>query len=120
MKPPRSPQTTVGEKGVTLSGGQKQRLAIARTILGKPPVLIFDDSLSAVDMKTDLEIRSKLAKLAKGTTTILVTHRVMSAKDADLILVMDEGKIVSMGTHEQLIEQPGLYQEIYRIQSMIA
>lgn len=117
---PSGYQTTVGEKGVTLSGGQKQRLAIARTILGKPPVLIFDDSLSAVDMKTDLEIRSKLAKLAKGTTTILVTHRVMSAKDADLILVMDEGKIVSMGTHEQLIEQPGLYQEIYRIQSMIA
>ncbi len=116
---PKGYETPVGEKGVTLSGGQKQRVAIARTIVSKPPVLIFDDSLSAVDTKTDLEIRSKLRALEKKATTILVTHRVMSAKDADLILVLDRGKVAELGTHEELIAKPGLYQEICRIQSMI-
>lgn len=110
-------ETPVGEKGVTLSGGQKQRLAIARALLPKTPILVFDDSLSAVDAQTDLSIRKRLATEAKGVTQILITHRIATAKDADLIIVMDQGKIAQMGTHEELLAQGGLYGEIAAIQS---
>jgi ATP-binding cassette subfamily B protein len=109
--------TPVGEKGVTLSGGQKQRVAIARTIMSNAPVLIFDDSLSAVDTETDLAIRSHLKQLKNNTTTILITHRVSTAKDADLIVVLDEGRVAEIGTHDELVAKPGLYQRIYTIQS---
>ena len=109
--------TPVGEKGVTLSGGQKQRVAIARTIMSNAPVLIFDDSLSAVDTETDLAIRSHLKQLKNNTTTILITHRVSTAKDADLIVVLDEGRVAEIGTHDELVAKPGLYQRIYEIQS---
>ena len=109
--------TPVGEKGVTLSGGQKQRVAIARTIMSNAPVLIFDDSLSAVDTETDLAIRSHLKQLKHNTTTILITHRVSTAKDADLIVVLDEGRVAEIGTHDELVAKPGLYQRIYDIQS---
>ena len=112
--------TPVGEKGITLSGGQKQRVAIARTIASNAKVLLFDDSLSAVDTETDLEIRSHLKELGKDVTTIIITHRVMSAKDADLILVLDGGRIAAMGKHEELIKQEGLYKDIYEIQSQMA
>jgi len=112
--------TPVGEKGVTLSGGQKQRVAIARTIMSNAPVLIFDDSLSAVDTETDLEIRSHLKQLSKSTTTILITHRISTAKDADLIVVLDEGKVAEIGTHEELVNKPGLYKRIYDIQTRMA
>ncbi len=112
--------TPVGEKGVTLSGGQKQRVAIARTVLTKAPILIFDDSLSAVDAKTDLSIRSHLKALGKTCTIIIVTHRVSTAKDADAIVVMDEGKIVEMGKDEELKKKKGLYSRIADIQSSIA
>lgn len=109
--------TMVGEKGVTLSGGQKQRIAIARVIINQCPILIFDDSLSAVDAQTDLNIRQQLAQLSKETTTIIITHRVNSAMSADKILVLEEGRIKQAGTHQELIKQKGLYQQIYEIQS---
>ena len=109
--------TAVGEKGMSLSGGQKQRVAIARTILSNAPVLIFDDSLSAVDTETDLAIRSNLKELEKNTTTLIITHRVSTAKDADLIIVLEDGKVAEMGTHEELLKQPGLYQNIAKIQT---
>lgn len=112
--------TPVGEKGVTLSGGQKQRVAIARTIMSNAPVLIFDDSLSAVDTETDLEIRSHLKQLSKSTTTILITHRISTAKDADLIVVLDEGRVAEIGTHDELVAKPGLYKRIYDIQTRMA
>ncbi len=112
--------TPVGEKGVTLSGGQKQRVAIARTVLTKAPILIFDDSLSAVDAKTDLSIRSHLKALGESSTIIIVTHRVSTAKDADKIVVMDEGRIVETGTDEELRNKKGLYARIAEIQSRIA
>lgn len=108
--------TLVGEKGVTLSGGQKQRLAIARSILANTPILIFDDSLSAVDAQTDQEIREALKHVSSDVTTIIITHRVNSAKEADRILVIDQGTIVQEGTHQSLILQDGLYQNIAKIQ----
>ncbi len=111
--------TPVGEKGVTLSGGQKQRVAIARTILSGAPVLIFDDSLSAVDMATDLSIRTRLKSLDSSQTILLITHRVATAKDADLILVLDQGKIVEAGNHEQLVKQGGIYARINAIQTSL-
>ncbi|NLA79113.1 MAG: ABC transporter ATP-binding protein [Erysipelothrix sp.] len=108
--------TLVGERGVTLSGGQKQRVAIARSILANAPVLIFDDSLSAVDAQTDQEIQRALQNIAKDVTTIVVTHRINSAKTAHRILVIDQGRIVQEGSHEQLLKTPGLYQTIAKIQ----
>jgi len=109
--------TPVGEKGTTLSGGQKQRLAIARTLLTDAPILIFDDSLSAVDTETDFNIRKSIKERKNKATTILITHRVSTAKDANLIVVLDEGKIAQIGTHEELLKQDGLYKRIYDIQT---
>lgn len=115
----RGYDTMVGEKGVTLSGGQKQRIAIARTIINNSPILIFDDSLSAVDTETDSYIRNALQGISKNTTTILITHRISSAQDADLIIVLDEGKIIQQGTHDTLILEEGLYKRIYEIQNQM-
>jgi ATP-binding cassette subfamily B protein len=109
--------TRVGEKGVTLSGGQKQRLVIARTIISKAPILVFDDSLSAVDTETDINIRTALKKRQEQSTTLIITHRVATAKDADKIVVLDQGRIAELGTHEQLIKQSGLYRRIFDIQT---
>ncbi len=108
--------TLVGEKGVTLSGGQKQRLAIARSILAQSPILIFDDSLSAVDAQTDRYIREALLQVSKEVTTIIITHRINSAKEADRILVIDDGKIVEEGNHASLMSDQGLYYRIAQIQ----
>lgn len=109
-------KTLVGEKGVTLSGGQKQRIAIARTIINKAPILIFDDSLSAVDTETDASIRRALKELSGGLTTFIITHRVATAEAADQIVVLQDGKVAQMGTHAQLVKEEGLYARIVEIQ----
>ena len=109
--------TLVGERGVTLSGGQKQRIAIARTVINNAPILIFDDSLSAVDTETDAEIRNAIQNLSKNVTTLIITQRVSSSEYADKILVLEDGKITQEGTHKQLIRRAGLYKKVYEIQS---
>lgn len=109
--------TMVGERGVTLSGGQKQRISIARMLAEQKEILIFDDSLSAVDTETDLKIRSALKNQEGKTTTIIITHRITTAKDADKIVVFEDGKISNIGTHQELIQVPGLYQTIWKIQN---
>ena len=111
--------TLVGERGVTLSGGQKQRVAIARTLMKDNDILIFDDSLSAVDTETDAQIRAALKKRSRNTTTLIISHRIVTLSQADLILVLEDGRIAQQGTHEQLIRQKGLYQRIFSIQSTL-
>ncbi|MGI6140113.1 MAG: ABC transporter ATP-binding protein [Caldicoprobacterales bacterium] len=111
--------TMVGERGVTLSGGQKQRVAIARSLISNTPVLIFDDSLSAVDTETDAAIRRELKKRSRQTTTFIISHRITTLSEADMILVLEEGRLVQSGTHEELINQAGLYQRIWSIQSSL-
>ena len=108
--------TVVGERGVTLSGGQKQRVAMARMLLQKAPVMIFDDSLSAVDAETDVKIRAALRERVKGATVILISHRVTTLMQADRILVLDGGKVADIGAHAELIQRPGIYKDIYDIQ----
>ena len=112
--------TLVGEKGVTLSGGQKQRVAIARTLLKNPRILIFDDSTSAVDTETEADIRGALNELMQNRTTFIIAHRIQSVMIADLILVLDKGEVVQMGTHAELLKDTnGMYQRIYDIQTKI-
>ena len=112
-------ETLVGEKGVTLSGGQKQRVAIARTLLKNPRILILDDSTSSVDTETEAEIREALVNLMQNRTTFIIAHRIQSIMDADLILVMDGGRIVQRGKHEDLVNQEGIYRQIFDIQTRI-
>ena len=112
--------TLVGEKGVTLSGGQKQRVTIARTLLKNPRILILDDSTSSVDLETEAEIREALNGLMKNRTTFIIAHRIQSVMIADLILVLDKGEVIQMGTHEELLTQKdGMYRRIYDIQTRI-
>ena len=111
--------TLIGEKGVTLSGGQKQRIAIARTLLKDPRILILDDSTSSVDTETEAEIRAALERLMLGRTSFVIAHRIQSLMNADLILVLDEGRIIQCGTHNELLSQKGIYQRIYEIQTRI-
>ena len=108
--------TIVGERGVTLSGGQKQRVAIARMLMQQAPVMIFDDSLSAVDAETDAQIRAALREHETGSTVILISHRITTLMQASRILVLDGGRVAQMGTHEELIAQEGIYKSIYDIQ----
>ncbi len=112
-------ETLVGERGVTLSGGQKQRIAIARTLMKENDILIFDDSLSAVDTETDAQIRAALKKRSEDTTTIIISHRIVTLSQADLILVMEDGRVSEQGTHEELIHSGGLYSRIFNIQSAL-
>lgn len=112
-------ETVVGERGVTLSGGQKQRIAIARTLLKDNNILIFDDSLSAVDTETDAQIRAALSHEQKDVTTLIISHRVTTLSQADLILVLENGQITQHGTHAELCSQPGLYQRINSIQNAL-
>tara|TARA_R110002167_G_scaffold63080_2_gene178028 strand:+ start:72243 stop:73997 length:1755 start_codon:yes stop_codon:yes gene_type:complete len=109
-------KTILGERGVTLSGGQKQRVSIARAIIKNPRILIFDDCLSAVDTETEEKILSNLEKVSKNKTTFIISHRVSSAKNADKIIVLDAGKIIQQGTHNQLITIDGYYKELYDLQ----
>ena len=109
-------KTILGERGVTLSGGQKQRTSIARAIIKNPQILIFDDCLSAVDTATEEKILSNLKRVSENKTTFIISHRVSSAKNADKIIVLEEGKITQQGTHNQLITQNGYYKELYNQQ----
>jgi ATP-binding cassette subfamily B protein len=105
--------TILGERGITLSGGQKQRVSIARAIIKNPPILLFDDCLSAVDTETEEAILNNLYEICKDKTTIIVSHRVSSAKNADQIIIIDEGKIIQQGSHNQLINEEGYYADLY-------
>ena len=116
MELPQGYDTIVGERGLGLSGGQKQRIAIARALLRDPKILILDDATSAVDMETEYEIQSGFKELMKGRTTFIIAHRISSLKHASEIIVLDGGRVVQRGTHEQLIRQPGPYLETYKIQ----
>nr|WP_298993555.1 ABC transporter ATP-binding protein [uncultured Polaribacter sp.] len=109
-------ETVLGERGVTLSGGQKQRVSIARAIIKNPKILIFDDCLSAVDTETEEKILSNLERVSKSKTTFIISHRVSSAKNADKIIVLDDGKIIQQGTHNQLVNQEGYYKDLYEQQ----
>ena len=110
-------ETLVGERGVSVSGGQRQRIAIARALITQSPILIFDDSLSAVDTETELAIREALKSRTRHATTFIISHRITTLMHADLILVLQDGQIVQSGTHEELVSQPGLYKRIWELQS---
>jgi ATP-binding cassette subfamily B protein len=112
-------ETAVGEKGVTLSGGQKQRVTIARTIINNYPILIFDDSLSAVDTETDAAIRGALKERSKDVTTFIISHRITTLAEADIILVLEKGRLIQKGTHKELIDCEGLYKKIWEIQNSL-
>lgn len=116
----RGYDTLVGERGVTLSGGQKQRTAIARMLMQKTPIMVFDDSLSAVDAETDLKIRQALKSKLAGVTVILIAHRVTTLMQADRIMVLDKGKVAEIGSHEELMEKRGIYRKVYDMQMTLA
>ena len=117
---PKGFETFVGERGVTLSGGQKQRTSIARALIREPRILILDDALSAVDTNTESRILGHLRRRYGQQTVVIVSHRISAVQDADLILVLDEGRITERGTHEQLIRGEGLYASVYRKQLLEA
>jgi ATP-binding cassette subfamily B multidrug efflux pump len=110
---PEKFETKVGERGITLSGGQKQRVSIARAIMRKPKIMIMDDALSAVDTKTENSILQSMEKAMKGRTTIIISHRISSAKLADTIIVLDNGRIIESGSNEELLNRNGIYRELY-------
>lgn len=116
MDMPKGYDTMLGERGMGLSGGQKQRIAIARAICVDPSILVLDDATSAVDMETEFKIQKALKEVMKGRTSFIIAHRISSLKHADEILVLEEGKIVERGTHEELIRNNGVYERIYNIQ----
>ncbi len=115
---PMGIETVIGEKGITLSGGQKQRIAIARAILLSPQIMILDDALSSVDTQTEERIWNGLREVLGGKTRIVVSHRLSSIKEADKIIVLDEGEIKEMGDHASLLSMGGVYAEIYRRQQI--
>ena len=106
-------ETMLGERGITLSGGQKQRVSLARAIIKDPQILMLDDALSAVDTETEEAILANLAQVARGRTTIIVGHRVSSARHADKVIILDNGRIIQQGTHNQLVAEEGYYRELY-------
>ena len=113
---PKGFETVLGERGITLSGGQKQRVSIARAIAREPKILILDDCLSAVDTKTENTILNSMSRIMKGRTSIIISHRVSSAKLADKIIVLDDGELIQHGTHDQLINEVGSYKDLYEKQ----
>ena len=106
-------ETILGERGITLSGGQKQRVSIARALIKNPKIILLDDCLSAVDTETEEAILNNLLDFCKDKTTIIVSHRVSSAKNADKIIIVEEGKIIQQGSHNQLVNEEGYYRSLY-------
>ena len=112
-------QTVIGERGVRLSGGQKQRTALARAIIKNPPILILDDAFSSVDVETEEEILRELKRFMKGRTTLLISHRISTVRDADMIVYLRGGKIIELGTHDELVAERGAYYELYQRQKLV-
>ena len=115
---PRGYDTVVGERGITLSGGQKQRLALARALIADPPILVLDDALASVDTQTERAILHALRETTRGKTVIVISHRLSAVRDADLIVVLDEGRIVETGTHTSLVGRGGVYAELFQQQTL--
>jgi ATP-binding cassette subfamily B protein len=115
---PQGMETIVGERGVTLSGGQKQRATLARALVMDPPVLILDDCLSSVDAQTEAEILHGLRSILKEKTCLIISHRISAVKEADEILVLDDGKIIERGAHDELVQRGGVYAELYQQQRL--
>jgi ATP-binding cassette subfamily B protein len=115
---PKKFDTMLGERGITLSGGQKQRVSIARAIIRNPSILIFDDCLSAVDTNTEEKILNNLKKIMQGKTTVIISHRVSSVKNADEIIVLDNGAIAERGSHTELMRSATIYRELYEKQML--
>jgi ATP-binding cassette subfamily B protein len=113
---PEGYDTEVGERGVTLSGGQKQRIAIARAILQNPRILILDDATSSVDTETEHEIQTALNVLMEGRTSFVIAQRILTVERADMILVLEDGKVVERGSHQELVQRDGFYRELYELQ----
>ena len=113
---PKGFETMIGERGITLSGGQKQRASIARAVMRNPKILILDDALSAVDTYTEEEILKRLRSVMKNRTSIIISHRISTVKDADMIVVLNNGEITERGTHEELVAFGGIYAELYQKQ----
>jgi ABC-type branched-subunit amino acid transport system ATPase component len=110
---PRGLDTEVGERGIAVSGGQRQRIAIARAIIKDAPILILDEATSALDNESEASVKTAIDSLRRGRTTILVAHRLSTVKDADRIIVLDQGVVSQQGTHEELIDKEGLYRSLY-------
>ena len=108
--------TILGERGITLSGGQKQRVSIARAFIKSPQILLLDDCLSAVDTETEEQILNTIERISKNTTTVIVSHRISSVKNADHIIVLEDGQIIQEGTHNQLVRKNGYYKTLYKKQ----
>jgi subfamily B ATP-binding cassette protein HlyB/CyaB len=115
-KMPKGYDTEVGERGSSLSGGQRQRIAIARALISNPRILIFDEATSALDYESERIIRDNMAMISKGRTTIIIAHRLSTIKDCDKIVCFDNGYIVEVGTHEQLLSHDGYYKKLYEAQ----
>ena len=113
---PKQYESMIGERGITLSGGQKQRTSIARAVIRQPKILILDDALSAVDTYTEEEILKRLRTVMRDRTSIIISHRISTVKDSDVIVVLNDGTIVERGTHDELVDRGGIYAELHKKQ----